>query len=138
MDYRNSAFIPSIERIMKSPYFDGTNQTMQAAESSEMLKNLMEDNCYDYVLVLAKYFDKNSKIFKEDHPLIALLTSGYASEKWLMLYFDMLEKCKMSVAQDVLKNAFDSMDNVVIKEETSEQREKCKCILKYYLSKNVN
>ena len=131
--------MPSIERIMKSPYFDATNQqNMKAQESSKMLQSLMKHDSYDYVLLLTKYFDKNSMMIEqgintperewEHHPLIALLESGRASEKWLMLYFDMLEKCKMRVPQDVLKKAIDSMDSIKLKKE--EEREKCTSILK--------
>ena len=131
MSYQNNAVIPSIERIMKQPYFDGINQT---GTTSNMLECLMEDDCYDYVLLPAKYFDKNSMIFAEDHPLIALWKSGHATEKWLMMYFNMLEKCKMNdPPQDILKQAFDSMDYTVLNEE---EREKCKSILKRHLSKN--
>ena len=131
MDVGNKALLASIERIMKLPYFDGINET---ENSSDMLQDLMANKSYNYVLLLAKYFDKNNVIFGEDDPLIAVLKSGHASEKWLMMYFDMLKKRKMSVAQDILKKALDSMDSIKLKEE--QEREKCKSILKRHLIKN--
>ena len=144
MDVSNNAFTPSIERIMKLAYFDGINQRMEAEDSSDMLQDLMKDDYYDYVLLMTKYFDKNNVVIEKglkhmederiDHALITLLKSQDASEKWLIVYFDMFEKCNMSVPQDVLKKAFDLMDSI----EQENEREKCKSILKRHLSKNVN
>ena len=130
---------PSIERIMKLPYFDGLNQ----AQPRESLKYLMHHDCYDYVLLLIKCFDKNSMIFQQDHPLIAMLKTNKAHEKWLMRYFNMLEKWKMIVPQDILKKAFELIDSIQFEETVTtvkrkEERKKCKAILKLYLSKNVN
>ena len=150
MDAKNNAALPSIERIMKLAYFDGINQTMEEEEEddepSDMVTYLMHKDYYDYLLLITKYFGKNNMIFNEgintakdqfeDHPLVELFEIGYGNEKWLMLYFDMLKKCKMIVPQDVLKKVFDSMDTATLEEE--EEREKCKSFLKRHLSKNVN
>ena len=97
----------------------------------------------------------NTVIDEPDHPLLALLKSGHASEKWLMLYFDMLKKCQMTVNQDILNKAMDSMDNIIrlhdsrsythdkqveaqFQKEKQILSQKCKSILKPHLTRNVN
>ena len=157
----DNALVRLIERIMKLPYFDGMNQTMEyrRTRAHEMVQYLIEYNCYDYLLLISKYFSKNNLVIEKaintvnsqgEHPLFVLLRTEHASEKWLLFYFSLCKQCKITIGQDTLKKVLESMDDTFQKydqrwysedekekakflEERDLLLKKCKSILKQYL-----
>ena len=118
-----------IETIMKSDYFNGMNQITDDTEALEIFYQAAMCDCFEYVKLLEKYFDKNSKILTKAlnwtddgddeidgthwlSEVIEMSNSG-TYQDWFDVFFKICQKAKVNFKQAYIDQVIEYInDNV--------------------------
>ena len=87
-------FLDKIELIMKNEYFHGIHASNGDTDDN-IIQTCCQLNCYEYLCLILKYFDKNEmfisnclqwdKTVSSEHWLMELLRLPHCNEQWLQL-----------------------------------------------------